>query len=94
MSGQLKPCPFCKGAARVMETKDMSGYFYAECCSCFTRQLAYSKDRNDATSRWNLRPTEDHYKEGLMIVAQLTDDSRFAADYQIGEHYLGINNYD
>lgn len=51
----LKPCPFCGSKGRVTRTKDLSGYWYGECSKCYARQLAYSKDREEAVALWNTR---------------------------------------
>lgn len=52
---EIKNCPFCGGVGRAVRTKDMSGYWYCECEKCLCRHLAYSKDKEEAISRWNLR---------------------------------------
>lgn len=52
---ELKGCPFCGGDAKVVRTKDLSGYWYAECTKCYSRQLAYSKDKQEAADMWNKR---------------------------------------
>lgn len=55
MAEDLKPCPFCGGESRVVQTKDNSGYHYGECSKCFARQLAYCRDKDEAAKLWNTR---------------------------------------
>ena len=55
----LKKCPFCGAQGVAVRTKDLTGYWYCECSKCYARQLAYSKDKDEAVERWNTRITED-----------------------------------
>lgn len=51
---ELKPCPFCGGAAYIEQS---DGLFYAECESCHVcTALYYAEDK--AVFTWNRRASE------------------------------------
>lgn len=64
MTVELKPCPFCKGKARLSKFKAESlwsrnivDWFQVSCSNeaCETQQPAQCNDLEEAVSRWNLR---------------------------------------
>ena len=60
MSIELKPCPFCGGAAKVHEmqskTSRVGGYFVM-CNKCLTSSNNYSTTEN-AIEHWNRRTSD------------------------------------
>ena len=63
MSEELKPCPFCGGAAEFEYTtwneeteEGDDGTGWIECQSCHVQMGGF--DRDDAEARWNKRSTE------------------------------------
>lgn len=59
IDAEIKPCPFCGGSAKAVQTKDRSGWWYGECTSspCFARQLA-SQTKDEAIAMWNKREAQ------------------------------------
>lgn len=61
MTVDLKPCPFCGGAASLDEDHHSPGFSGA--CRACDFSLEYRKDRADAIAAWNRRAPEGHYVE-------------------------------
>jgi rRNA maturation protein Nop10 len=55
-SNELKKCPFCGSGAKLKQTRDSAGWWYAECESFCTRQYA-TETMDDAVDNWNARDT-------------------------------------
>lgn len=59
MNEKLKPCPFCGGKAKLVETYVEKGIwvYSVDCSNCKTRQQV-SKTEEEAINAWNTRVKE------------------------------------
>ena len=61
MSEELKPCPFCGGAATVK--RNSYGSYYAVCnsddCLCVAMTIVFATEF-EAVTAWNRRDGENH----------------------------------
>ena len=57
MDNQLKPCPFCDGEARVVESKT---FLWIKCTNlpCLSESGGH-KTRDEAVAAWNRRAAND-----------------------------------
>lgn len=50
----LDPCPFCGGGAYLYESKNVEGFYYVECQSCYAR-VDGDYGRKKAREQWERR---------------------------------------
>ena len=51
----LKPCPFCDSNQVFMRTTADDGNWYIDCACCKVFVNTYTKDKNLAIRKWNMR---------------------------------------
>lgn len=71
---EIKPCPFCGGAAEVQEVdivmferfEDREKRFYVQCQCCNAASDLHT--RRNAIARWNMRtPEEGSFDDGVSL---------------------------
>lgn len=68
---EIKPCPFCGGAAKLDET-DFDG-FYVFCPNCSASIIAVTKEKSVCS--WNLRsdPESANFKKAIDLLTEERD---------------------